>query len=279
MALKTIQQDYYGDNTRWFVATVVAHTPPYGYEGRVKVRIHGVHSSSLQDVPDRDLPWAQVVLPTTEGGTSGIGRTPQLLSGALVFGFFLDGESSQVPVVIGSLPKQELPNARQQIKNNNDVNILDLGSDIITNRRQQIRRRRAEAMKFFMDSGYTIEQSAGIVGNIESVESFDTTEETGICKWDPPRQRDLKTFAQRFSTLPESQSSLYLKYYVQLRFILHELRTTQGAVNGKLIRSRTIIGRKGSAEIIRQHYLSSNRKPAQGVVERNSLLARAEVNL
>ena len=28
--------EYYGDNTRWFIATVVNSTPPVGYEGRSK---------------------------------------------------------------------------------------------------------------------------------------------------------------------------------------------------------------------------------------------------
>lgn len=277
--LKTIQQDYYGDNTRWFVATVVSHTPPYGYEGRVKIRIHGVHSDSLQDVPDRDLPWAQVVLPTTEGGTSGIGRTPQLLSNALVFGFFLDGETSQVPVVLGSLPKRELPNATQQIKSQDDINIINLGSDVLTDRIQKKNRQRAEAMKFFMDNGYTIEQSAGIVGNVESINGFDTTILDGICGWDQSRLRELKIFGQSFSTVPETQNTVYLKYYVQLRFILRELRTTKGAANGRLIRSKTLIGRNGAAEIIRQHYINPNVRRDSKVVLEHALRARLEVNL
>jgi len=277
--LKTIQQDYYGDNTRWFVATVVSHTPPYGYEGRVKIRIHGVHSDSLQDVPDRDLPWAQVVLPTTEGGTSGIGRTPQLLSNALVFGFFLDGETSQVPVVLGSLPKRELPNATQQIKSQDDINIINLGSDGLTDRIQKKNRQRAEAMKFFMDNGYTIEQSAGIVGNVESINGFDTTILDGICGWDQSRLRELKIFGQSFSTVPETQNTVYLKYYVQLRFILRELRTTKGAANGRLIRSKTLIGRNGAAEIIRQHYINPNVRRDSKVVLEHALRARLEVNL
>ena len=36
----TIAGGYYGDKTRWFIGSVVSHTPPYGFEGRVKVRIH-----------------------------------------------------------------------------------------------------------------------------------------------------------------------------------------------------------------------------------------------
>ena len=59
--MKAIQTEYYGDNTRWFIADVVDHTPPYGYEGRVKIRIHGVHNPSTREIPQNDLPWAQVL--------------------------------------------------------------------------------------------------------------------------------------------------------------------------------------------------------------------------
>ena len=105
---------HYGDNLRWFVADVIDASPPYGYEGRVRVRIHGVHNPSTRQVKQNDLPWAQVVLPTTEGGVSGLGSTPRLEAGALVFGMFMDGKESQVPIVLGSLPRTEFPTAVQQ---------------------------------------------------------------------------------------------------------------------------------------------------------------------
>jgi hypothetical protein len=98
--------EYYGDNTRWFIATVVNSTPPVGYEGRVKIRIHGLHSADTIDIPEDHLPWAQCVIPVTEGGVSGIGKiVPRVLPEALVFGFFMDGKDSQIPLIFGSLPK------------------------------------------------------------------------------------------------------------------------------------------------------------------------------
>ena len=75
---KPIPSEYYGDNTRWFIATVIDASPPYGFEGRVKIRVHGLHTESTRDIPQDALPWAQCVLPTTEGGVSGLGRIPQL---------------------------------------------------------------------------------------------------------------------------------------------------------------------------------------------------------
>ena len=112
--LRPIQEYYYGDDSRWFVGTVIHNHPPPGLEGRVKVRIIGIHSSSTSDIPERDLPWAQVLIPTTEGGISGFGKIPLLLPNSMVFGIFLDGISSQLPLVLGSVPRNEYPTVVQK---------------------------------------------------------------------------------------------------------------------------------------------------------------------
>ena len=82
MPARPILSEFYGDNTRWFVATVVDASPPYGYEGRVKIRVHGLHTEDTRLIPQNDLPWAQCMIPTTEGGVSGIGRNPPRLPSA-----------------------------------------------------------------------------------------------------------------------------------------------------------------------------------------------------
>ena len=96
----------YGDNNRWFLGNVVNITDPQKL-GRIKVRIHGIHSDSKQDIPDDNLPWAQTVVSITEGGTNGLGNNLGIQVGAMVFGIFLDGKDSQLPLVLGSLPKYE----------------------------------------------------------------------------------------------------------------------------------------------------------------------------
>jgi len=49
-----------------------------------------------------DLPWAQVLLPTTSSGTSAAGINQHGLQvGSWVFGFFADGDDCQMPVVVG----------------------------------------------------------------------------------------------------------------------------------------------------------------------------------
>ena len=98
--------EFYGDNTRWFIGVVKNINDPLEL-GRVQVKIFGIHEGTKEDIPDADLPYAQVVMPITEGGVKGLGNTVGLQVNARVFGIFLDGKNSQDPLVLGSLPKIE----------------------------------------------------------------------------------------------------------------------------------------------------------------------------
>lgn len=72
--------------------------------GRVRVRVFGVHSESLDDVPTESLPWAISLMPATSASLSGIGETVAYVEGTLVFLFFQDGASKQQPIILGSAP-------------------------------------------------------------------------------------------------------------------------------------------------------------------------------
>lgn len=60
--------------------------------GRVRVRVHGFHTDNKQDISSADLPWSQVILPTTSAGLSGFGHGHGLVEGTTVFGMFRDSE-------------------------------------------------------------------------------------------------------------------------------------------------------------------------------------------
>ena len=88
----------------WFTGVVEDRIDPQ-YLGRVRVRCIGFHTQSKTDLPTADLPWAQVLLPVTAAGISGLGNSPSaLVEGSWVIGYFRDGEACQEPVVLGSLP-------------------------------------------------------------------------------------------------------------------------------------------------------------------------------
>ena len=54
--------------------------------GRVRVRIHGIHTDEKTLIATADLPWCQVILPTTSAALSGLGTGHGLVEGSTVFG-------------------------------------------------------------------------------------------------------------------------------------------------------------------------------------------------
>ena len=75
-----------------------------GFGRRYKVRIIGYHDKQEESIPSDQLPWAQVMYPVTAGGGQASAyQTTALRQGNFVFGFFLDGQDQQVPVIIGIL--------------------------------------------------------------------------------------------------------------------------------------------------------------------------------
>ena len=75
-----------------------------GFGKRYKVRIMGVHDASEQEIPSDQLPWANIMYPVTAGGGQGGSyQTANLRQGMFVFGFYMDGQDMQVPVIMGVL--------------------------------------------------------------------------------------------------------------------------------------------------------------------------------
>lgn len=74
-----------------------------GWGNRVKVRIMGYHPFSEVELPDKDLPWAQILLDPTAGtGAANYATNHKLRPGDIVLGFFLDGDNAQIPAIIGA---------------------------------------------------------------------------------------------------------------------------------------------------------------------------------
>jgi hypothetical protein len=101
--------DYLGrDGFIWWLGQVEDKKDP-AKQGRVKVRIAGWYTGEdyKAKMPTADLPWAHVMQPTTSGGTKNTGDSANKLEvGAVVIGFFMDGESAQQPCVLGCIRSQ-----------------------------------------------------------------------------------------------------------------------------------------------------------------------------
>ena len=75
----------------------------WDWTNKVKVRIIGYHNTNRKELPTSDLPWAQVLMPPIYSQLSGIGSVHQLQVNSWVVGFFMDGASAQIPIVMGSI--------------------------------------------------------------------------------------------------------------------------------------------------------------------------------
>jgi hypothetical protein len=82
----------------WWMGVVENRQDPL-HLGRCQVRIHGWHNEDLNSIPSGDLPWAQ---PLFSPNNSKEYKSPY--EGDWVIGFYMDGMSGQVPMILGVLP-------------------------------------------------------------------------------------------------------------------------------------------------------------------------------
>lgn len=135
--------DHMNSTFKWFVGVVEDCSDPEEI-GRVKVRCYGVHPSDTTLCSTADLPWATVMSPTSHANLRGLrSEVHGLLVGSTVVGFFMDGDSSQYPLVIGSIagrapmsrpnPDSSYSNASQTenfIPGELDLSILATSKDV-----------------------------------------------------------------------------------------------------------------------------------------------------
>lgn len=130
---------------RWFIGVVEDRDDPKKL-GRVRVRIYNVHPFTSSGAPDKvnvptdHLPWANPINSIISAGIigksgDGVGMSPTgIIVGSTVFGFFLDGNECQMPVIFGTIAgavgkseENEVPknareiNAVSSIKNSSKI--------------------------------------------------------------------------------------------------------------------------------------------------------------
>lgn len=245
---RAIQEEYYGDTFRWFVGVVIDNNDPL-QAGRVRVRIYGVHSEDLGDVPHEALPWALPIIPSTEDGVSGLGRSTKLKPGAMVTGFFADGPQSQIPIIIGSLPRfaQATPGQLGEGSRYNTSSTIGSTESPISkvdnagangaqgqtySTKGAVGKTNTEkAYNFFLTTNqFSPIQAAAICGNLIKSSNMDPTKKQGsdqfqhfgLCQWSTisGRKTLLDTFASERGIDHNSLET-------QLQFIMYEF-TEQG---------------------------------------------------
>lgn len=108
----------------------------YQESNRVKVRIMGYHTRSRSQLKPQDLPWASIMMPTTETITRhSAGTVHGLENGMWVLGTFMDGESAQQPLVMGSIG---IVDKRQQTYTDR-ISEVGLSNDFEARRPEQVK--------------------------------------------------------------------------------------------------------------------------------------------
>ena len=106
-----IKSNFVGkDGFRWWIGQIAPDKvqrpqtkTKKGWSIRYKVRIMGYHPYNNIELPDEDLPWAQVILPPGHGtGAAGLFKSIKFQQGDVVIGFFLDGDNGQLPMIFGA---------------------------------------------------------------------------------------------------------------------------------------------------------------------------------
>ena len=249
MEMRTVPTEFYGDNTRWFMARVIDASPPAGLEGRIRIRIFGIHSDNVNDIPQADLPWAQVMNPSHSYGVSGFGVNTMIQANALVFGVFLDGTNSQLPMVLGSVPQIEYPTS-VQAAGREDISTNPFAYDFFQSNSQITDPKfygsqntgpesGANVARFFIDNGLSAKQGSSIAGTLQSISNLNPLFTGGIAGYptNSPRWARFNAYCSRLQPQknPESMD-------VQLMYVLHELHTTHKTAYSKLNISNSIEG-------------------------------------
>ena len=97
----------FGETTGNWIGIVANVMDPHE-SGRVQVRVFGRHDDAA-NIPDEDLPWAQVIQPVTSAAIGRIGTAPVgLVVGSRVVGYWLDRDQ-QYPMITGTVGRAGLP--------------------------------------------------------------------------------------------------------------------------------------------------------------------------
>lgn len=285
--MKAINTRYYGDQTRWFIGIVESINDPLRL-GRVRVRIYGVHSEQLADIPTEHLPWASVVLPVTQGGVGGSTGPTGIQAGAQVFGFFADGETSQLPIVLGSIPHDRgqavsfsgpydllytpvtpisadiNPGGTVSSNGNPSTQVAGRHLPLVGGSNEEIAYNWLKAYFIQRGSNYPSQQAAGFVGNFineagpgippNAGPAYDGVSGT-VSRWGQESSFGIAQWnssAGRFPNLVSFASPRdWRALDVQLQFVAWELENTHTSVLTRVLQSSTTAA---ATEVVMRYY-------------------------
>jgi len=164
-----------------------------GFGERYKVRIMGYHTANLEDLKDDELPWATVMYPVTAGsGPGSTSSSARLRQGNFVFGFFIDGEDAQQPVIMGVLGYNQQTALEKKVPKIGFLPFSGYTPDekvAVTNIKNVNEVNKAVQIK---PPGKTEKQFTGVVENVQGATSGQATKSDSQAKYDGYMQKKKK---------------------------------------------------------------------------------------
>lgn len=206
---------------------VANNTESKGFGQRFKVRIMGYHTAVPTELPDEDLPWASVMYPVTAGsGNNGSSQSVNILQGDFVYGFFLDGEDGQQPVIMGCAGFNEYQAVMKNIPDAKFVPFSGLDPSVPDNNLLPVgTRKEGGAGEFIQQNGSQGEQPI----NEEQINSATLglgDQDKGNIEADDTAERALQPLAQSKVCEPLPLS----KIQKQLQNALHEIEKVRKSI-------------------------------------------------
>lgn len=215
---------YPGESSVWFIGYVEDISDPL-QTGRVRVRIPGIHNSDDTILPTTDLPWSQVVLPVTESGFSGLGRSPTgIIVGSQVFGIFTDGMYKQHPLVLGVIPGL----SRQTLA---QTEALPAGRTLHSEKISDTEK----IYRSYVNSGFSENAAAALTAQAITTSSQDfksSSEGSGLFGWTLDREKLFKDFSSLSQKLPTDLNT-------QIGYSLFELSGPYSSTGSALKKAST----------------------------------------
>jgi len=120
------------DNTMKIYRAVIENNKSPKKDGRVQVRIFGIHDERLEKIKTEHLPWAEVMQSTAFGFNTGIGFSSIPNIGTWVF-VILDHNNPNLPIVIGAISGKPVEPADPSKGFNDPLKIYPLDGDLPEN--------------------------------------------------------------------------------------------------------------------------------------------------
>jgi hypothetical protein len=174
-----------------------------GFGKRYKVRIIGVHDKEEEKIKSDQLPWANIMYPVTAGAGQGDSfQTANLRQGMFVFGFYMDGQDMQVPVIMGVLGNNAQTELHTKI-GNNDSNFA--GTSGFAQGQEDIKGP-AKSIPKDEGKGVTKPKPANVANEQAALSGQQETTSQGLPKTNPTKeqQRDLESAKAEVESMDSS---------------------------------------------------------------------------